>query len=49
MTDYTDYKLHNWIDIKKLNWNYLCFENPICFDLLKANPESIKLLEKKSR
>ena len=31
------YKLHDWIDHKKLNWNSLS-ENPKAIDLLKSKP-----------
>ena len=34
------YKLRDWIDINKLNWNYLS-SNPNAIKLLKENPDKI--------
>ena len=34
------YKLRDWIDINKLNWNYLSY-NPNAIELLKENQDKI--------
>jgi hypothetical protein len=33
-------KLRNWVNIQKLNWNYLC-KNPNAIELLKINKDKI--------
>ena len=33
------WKLRDWIDINKLNWDYLCL-NPNAIELLKENQDS---------